>query len=111
MPNFQLGDSEKVAYSLVELDAASEPIEGDPTDVITITSSAPSSVTVTPDTAPAAGTVASGFLFGGVPAVGIVITSKVVHTDGTSLTTSDTVDCVGGTANSLSFGLGAPVAK
>lgn len=111
MPNFQLGDSEQAPYTLVELDAASQPVQGISTDVITIVSSAPTSISVVPDTIPAAGSVASGFVVGGVPATSVQITATVTHADGTSLTTTDLLDCVGGNANSLSFGLGAPVAQ
>ena len=111
MPNFQLGDTEKVAYALTELDAASQPVLGVATDVISITSANTAAVSVVPDATPAAGSVASGFLVGGTPATGVVITATVTHADGTNLTVADTVDCVGGTASSLSLGLGAPVSK
>lgn len=111
MPNFQLGDTEKVPYALTELDAASQPVAGVATDVIAIVSSVPASVAVVPDATPVAGSVASGFLTGGVPAVGVVVTATVTHVDGTALTVSDTIDCVGGVANSISLGLGAPVSK
>jgi len=110
-PNFQLGDTEKAPYSLTELDAASQPATPLPSDVLTIVSDSPGSLSIVPDATPKAGTVASGFIVGGTPKVGVVITATVKHADGTSLTTSDTVDVVGGAASSLSFGLGSPVPK
>jgi len=112
MANPQIGDSEKAPFTLVELDAASFPTQGVPTDVISITSSNDASLSIQMDPTPAAGTVASGFVVGGTPAVGVVITATVTHADGTVLgPVTDTVDVVGGVANSLSFGLGAPIPK
>lgn len=112
MPNFQLGDTEKVAYALTELDAVSNPTQGLPTDVITITSSDTDSATVVADATPVAGSVASGFIVGGKKlGIGVIVTATVTHADGTSLTVSDAIDIVGGTASSLSLGLGAPVSQ
>ena len=112
MPNTQLGDTEKVAYYLTELDADSNPALPSPGDSVSITSSAPGSISVVPDATPAANTVASGFLVGGTTlATGVVITFTVTHADGTTLTTTDTLDLVGGAASSLAVGLGTPVAQ
>lgn len=112
MPNFQLGDTEKVAYALTELDALSNPTQGVATDVISVTSDSPGSATIVPDATPAAGSVASGFVVGGKTLkVGVAVTASVTHLDGTSLTVTDTIDIVGGTASSLSLGLGAPVSQ
>jgi hypothetical protein len=110
--NPQIADSEKAPYTLVELDAASQPVPGVSTDVISITTDSPNSVSIVPDATPAPGTVASGFIVGGVPKAGVVITAQVTHADGTTLGPAiDTVDIVGGVANSLAFGLGAPIPK
>lgn len=113
MANPQIGDSEKASYALVELDALSNPATPKASDVITITSSDTDSATIVPDATPVAGSVASGFVVGGKKVqTGVVITATVDHGDGTpALTVSDTIDIVGGTASSLSLGLGAPVAQ
>lgn len=112
MPNFQLGDTEKVPYALTELDADSNPATADPSDVISVTSSDNASATVVPDATPVAGSVASGFIFGQAKLqTGVTITATVTHTDGSSLTVSDLIDIVGGKASSISLGLGAPVSQ
>ena len=111
--NFQLGDTEKVAYALTELDVDSNPATPEAGDVITVTSSDTASITVVPDATPAAGSVASGFLVGGKKIQqGVQITASVTHADGSPfLTVTDLIDLVGGVASSLSLGLGAPVAQ
>src|ERR1035438_9525079 len=97
MPNTQLGDTEKVAYTLTELDADSNPASSSPGDVVTVVSSAPASITVVPDATPVAGSVASGFLVGGKTlAVGVTVTATVTHANGNSLTARIGVDVVGG---------------
>jgi len=112
MPNPQLGDTEKVPYSLTELDGASNPASPSPGDVISITSSDTASATVVPDATPVAGSIASGFIVGGKKLqVGVILTATVTHTDGTKLSVTDTIDIVGGVASSLSLGLGAPVSQ
>lgn len=113
MPNPQIGDTEKAPYTLVELDADSNPALPSAGDVISITSSDTDSATIVPDATPVAGSVASGFVVGGKKLqVGVVITASVTHADGTTLgPVTDTIDIVGGVASSLSFGLGAPVAQ
>lgn len=112
MPNTAIGDTEKAPFTLVELDGASQPVPGLPTDVISITSDSPDSASIVMDSTPAPGTVASGFVVGGVPKPGVIITALVTHADGTTLgPVTDTIDIVGGVANSLSFGLGAPIPK
>lgn len=112
MANFQLGDTEKVAYALTELDADSNPATANPADTISITSSDTASVSVVPDATAAAGSVASGFLVGGSKLqVGVAINATVTHPDGTSLSVVDLIDVVGGAASSLSLGLGAPVSQ
>ncbi len=110
--NPQIGDTEKAPFTLVELDDASQPVPGLPTDVISITSDSPSSASIVMDATPAPGTVASGFVVGGVPKTGVILTATVTHADGTVLGPAiDTIDIVGGVANSLAFGLGAPIPK
>jgi hypothetical protein len=112
MANFALGDTEKAPYTLVELDADSNPAMPKAGDVISVVSSDTASATIVPDATPVAGSVASGFVVGGKKLqTGVIITATVTHTDGTSLNTTDTIDIVGGAASSLSFGLGAPVAQ
>lgn len=112
MPNFQLGDTERVAYTLTELDADSNPATADPSDVVSVISSDTKSITVVPDATPVAGSVASGFLVGGrLVQTSVNITATVTHTDGTTLSVSDLIDVVGGKASSLSLGLGAPVSQ
>lgn len=114
MPNFQLGDTEKVPYALTELDADSNPATVAAGDVITIVSSDTASIAVVPDATPAAGSVASGFLVGGAKLqVGVSITATVTHAaaGSTPLTVTDLIDVVGGTASSLALGLGAPVSQ
>ncbi len=112
MPNFQLGDTEKVAYTLTELDADQNPANAQPGDVLTVTSSDTDSITVVPDDTPVAGSVASGFLLGGRKLqTGVQVTATVTHTDGTSLTVTDLIDVVAGAATTLSLGLGAPVSQ
>jgi hypothetical protein len=112
MANFQLGDTEKVPYALTELDADSNPATANPADVISITSSDTASATVVPDATPAAGSVASGFIFGGKKLqAGVQIVATVTHPDGTSLSVTDLIDIVGGAASSISLGLGAPVSQ
>jgi hypothetical protein len=113
MANTQLGDTEKAPYTLVELDADSNPASPDPGDVIVITSSDPLSATIVPDATPVAGSVASGFVVGGKKLqAGVVITAALTHADGTQLpTVTDTIDVVGGKASSISFALGPPVAQ
>lgn len=112
MANFQLGDSQKVAYALTELDAAGNPASAQPGDNVNIVASDTDSLSVVPDPTPAAGSVASGFLVGGKKLqTGVTVTATVTHTDGTSLTVTDAIDIVGGVASSLSLGLGAPVSQ
>ncbi len=109
MPNFQLGDTEKVPYALTELDADSNPTPGVATDVISITSSDTTMATVAPDAAPVTGSVASGFIVGGKTLGTVTINATVTHADGTSLSVVDVIDIVPGVAATLSLGLGAPV--
>lgn len=112
MANFQLGDTEKVAYALVELDADSNPATPQAGDSISITSSDTASLTVVPDATAADGSVASGFLVGGAKlGVGVQVVATVTHADGTTLSVEDDIDVIGGAASSLSLGLGAPVAQ
>jgi hypothetical protein len=111
MANFQLGDTEKAPFALTELDAASQPVAGLPTDTISIVSDSPDSASIVMDSPAADGFVASGFVVGGKPKTNVNITATVTHADGTSLTVTDVIDVVGGTASSLSLGLGAPVSK
>jgi len=108
--NFQLGDSQKVQFSLTELDAAGNPAVPSPGDTVTVVSADVDSLTVVMDPAPIAGTVASGFLVAGKKLqVGVAVTATVTHTDGTTITATDLLDIVAGAPASLSFGLGAPI--
>jgi hypothetical protein len=112
MPNTQLGDTEQVAYYLSELDADSNPATPQPGDVITFVSSDTDSITIVPDATPQAGSVASGFLVGGKRVqVGVTVTATVTHLTGAPLTVVDTIDVVGGSANSITLGLGTPTAQ
>lgn len=110
--NYPLGDTQKVPYSITEIDADKQPTQGVASDVISATSSDADSLTVVQDATPAAGTVASGFLVGGSKLqTGVVFTVTVTHADGTSLTATDLIDIIPGAATSLSIGLGTPVAQ
>jgi len=113
MPSFQLGDTSKVAYSLVELDADGNPAAPLSGDVITVVSSDTASLTVVPDSVPVAGSVASGFLVAGKKLGVVTVTATVTHQQSTipPLTVVDTIDVVASAASSLSLGLGAPVAQ
>ena len=113
MANFQLGDTEKVQYSLTALDADSNPATLAPGDVISVTPSDTDSATVVPDATALAGTLGSGFILGGKKLqVGVTITASATKADGTlDVTTTTLIDIVGGVATSLSLGLGAPVAQ
>src|ERR1019366_2751547 len=103
--NFQLGDTEKVAYALTELDVDSNPATPEAGDVITVASSDTASITVVPDATVASGSVASRFPVGGTKLqTGVQITASIAHADGTpTLTVTDLVDVVGGKASSLSL--------
>jgi hypothetical protein len=110
--NFQLGDTQKVAYALTELDAQGNTALPQQGDIIQIVPSDLASATVVADAVPAAGSVASGFIVAGKKAqVGVAIVATVTHPDGTSLSVTDFIDVVGGTASTLSLSLGAPVAQ
>lgn len=112
MANFPLGDTQKVAYSLTELDADNNPTDGVAGDVIAVTSSDTASATIVPDATPAVGTVGSGFIVGGSKLqTGVVVTASVTHADGTSFLATDTIDIVAGAATQLAISLGAPVAQ
>jgi hypothetical protein len=113
MANYQLGDTEKAPYTLTVLDAASAPATLKPGDVIDITSSDTESATIVPDATPVAGSVASGWVMAGRKVQpNVVLTATLTPGDGGPiLSTTDTIDIVGGSANSISFGLGAPVAQ
>jgi hypothetical protein len=113
MPSFQLGDTSKVAYSLVELDADGNPAPPLSGDVITIVSSDTASLTVVPDTVPVAGSVASGFLVAGKKLGSVTVTATINHQQSTipPLTVVDTIDVVASAASSISLGLGSPVAQ
>jgi formylmethanofuran dehydrogenase subunit E-like metal-binding protein len=111
-PNFQLGDSQKVQYTLSETDAAGNPVAPLAGDVVTVVSSDTASLTVVPDATPVAGSVASGFLVAGKKLqVGVSVTATLTHVGGSTLTATDLIDIIAGAASSLSFGLGAPVAQ
>jgi hypothetical protein len=110
--NFPLGDTQKVPYSLTELDADTNPTAGDPSDTVTIVSADTDSATIVPDATPAPGTVASGFIVGGKKLqTGVAITATVTRKDGSVLTATDLIDIVPGAASSISLGLGAPVSQ
>ena len=112
MANPQIGDTQQAPYSVTGLDADGQPAQLEPGDVVTVTSSAPASLSVVPDATPAPGSLASGQLVGGTTlAVGVTITAVITHTDGTSATATDTIDVVSGEAATLAIGLGAPVSQ
>lgn len=111
--NTQLGDTQKVPYTLTALDADGNPASLAAGDVVVVSSSDTASATVVPDATPAAGSLASGFILGGKKLqVGVVITAAANKADGSvDLTVTDTIDIVAGAASALSFGLGAPVSQ
>jgi hypothetical protein len=110
MANFQLADVQKVPYTLTELDADGNPASPQPGDAVSIVSSDTASATIVPDAAPAAGSVASGFILGGKKLqTGVTVTATVAHADGSKLSVTDTIDVVAGAASTISLGLGAPV--
>ena len=111
MANFQLPDSQKSPFTLVEFDAANQPVAPQPTDVVSIVSSNPSAASVALDTPAAAGTSASGFIMGSTQAPGVVISASITHADGSVVSTSQTIDVTGGSASSLVLTLGPPVSK
>ena len=112
MPNFQINDSQKAAYSVTEFDSNGSPVAALPGDVITVISSNTAALTVVPDATPTAGANASGFIVTGTtPANNVGVTATLSHSDGTSLTTTMFVDVVAGPANTLVLKFSAPVAK
>ena len=115
MANFQLGDTEKVAYTVTVLDADSNPASLQPGDSVSVVSSDTASASIVPDATPAVGSVASGFIVGGKKLqVGVSITATVnqaVPSVPPLAPAVDLIDIVGGAASSISLGLGAPVAQ
>jgi hypothetical protein len=108
--NPQLGDSEKVTYTLTALDAARQPAGLSVGDTVSVTSSDTAMATVVPDTPPAVGALASGFIVGGQKLGTVTITATASKVDGSvDLTVVDLIDIVGGAATSLHLGLGSPV--
>jgi hypothetical protein len=112
MANFQLADVQKVPYQIAAVDADGNPAPLAPTDTITVSSTDTGMATVVPDVSPAAGFVASGFIVGGSKLGTVQINAAVAHGDGSpGPTGSVSIDIVAGPANSLSMGLGTPVAQ
>ncbi len=113
MPNFQLGDTEQVAYAITVLDGDSNPATLAPGTTVTVVSSNTAALSVEPDTTPAAGSVASGLLVGGTKlATGVSVTATVTLPGVSApFVAVDLIDVVGGTANSISIGLSAPVSQ
>jgi hypothetical protein len=113
MANFQLDDTQKVAYALVAFDAANNPAQVAAGDVISVSSSDVASATVVPDAVPAAGSLASGFIVSGSKAqVGVQITASAKKADGSlDLQVVDLIDVVSAAASSLGLSLGKPVPK
>lgn len=112
MANFQLGDNQQVPYSLNLLDAQGNPAANVPGDIPGVTSNDTTVIKVVPDATPVAGTVASGFLVAqGKIGAGIIITAVVQMPTGSgpNLTSTDTIDVVGGAPATLGFSLGTPV--
>jgi hypothetical protein len=116
MANVQLTVGFKVPYLVQEVDTTKNPpvvVPAVATDVTTVVSSAPASVSVVPDATVAPGAAASGFLVSGTPLVGVVVTATTTHADGTALGTpkTQTIDVVAAVeiANDISFTLGVPV--
>jgi hypothetical protein len=111
MPNFQLGDTEKASYALTALDGDSNPAVLASGDVVSVTSSDPTSLTVVADATPVAGSLASGFILGSTQLQnGVQVTASIKKADGSlELSTMSLVDVVGGQATSLTLGFGAPV--
>jgi hypothetical protein len=112
VPNPQLGDSQKETYAFQIFDTDKQPVTPQTGDTITVVSSAPASIAVTPDTSAAAGSVASGFLVGGAPALGVTVTATYTPISGASpIVVVDTIDVVAGAAATGTLTLGAPVSQ
>jgi hypothetical protein len=126
MSNFQISDSQKVPYAIVEVDADGNPVAPAAGDSSVTTSSATASVTVVPDAtpdptkvpAPAGGgpaptPIETGFLVAGSTlAVGVTITNQITKAGGTQLKPStDLIDVIAGAASTGNILLGAPVSQ
>jgi hypothetical protein len=113
MANFQLQDSQKVPYAVAALDAAGLPLAALAAgESIAVSSSDASLAVVVPDAAPAAGSVASGFIVG-QPKLGTVqISAAVTKADGSAGPTGAVaIDIVAGAEASISVSLGAAQAQ
>lgn len=109
MPNFQLQDSQKVPYALIETDSVGNQTTPGSGDSFSVVSSDPDSLTVVADATPTAGALASGFLVAGKKLqVGVTVTATA-NINGTSINAVDTIDIVGGVASSISISLGSPI--
>jgi len=119
MANFQLGTDQKVSYSVSGLDSKLAPAALPLGDTISVVSADLASATIVPDATPAAGMLASGFIFGASKLqANLLLTASALKADGT-LDTSVAVATVlidvvagvgtGGAATSLSFVLGTAV--
>jgi len=111
MGNFQLGDTQQVPFTITELDGKGNPAVPQPGDTFSSSLSDSTAATVTFDTTPAAGSVASGVIVAQKESLGLVITFALQHPSGPALTITDTIDIVGGPATTIGVGLGTPVAQ
>ena len=120
MANFQLGDNQKVSYQVMGLDSNSAPASKLPAgDLLAVVSSDLASMTVVPDATPVAGSLGSGFIFGGSKLqTGVILTASANKADGSDDTAVahavQLFDIIsgpgsGGIAASLNFVFGTPV--
>ena len=111
MADLTLNTSQKASYMVTELPVGATI---DPTDTTSVTSDN-GAVEVVVDATPAAGSVASGFVFGRSVASGVSITATLTHADGSiqPLTVVKTVDVIAAPnpATGLDLTFGAPEAQ
>jgi hypothetical protein len=111
MENQQIPLTDKAPYTCSGFeDKDGNPVNIMPSDVISVTSNN-SAVAVVPDTTPAAGSFASGFLVPNAVATNVQITATVKHTDGTQAVESFEVDVIPASGTAFAFALGAPIAQ
>ena len=113
--NTQLGDTEKMPYTVMELDADSNPVPPQPGDTLAVVSSDTASATLLPDAAPTvAGALGTGFIVGGSKVqLGVQVTFTALRAGGTPIGSPlvANIDIVGGNASSVSVSFGTPVAQ
>lgn len=108
MANYQLTSTFKAPWTLAENDGKAAT-----GDVISVVSGDPSSVSISVDTTPGAGFIATGTMTGdaklAASVLNVAVTATVTHADGTSSTTTQFVDViVVPPALTLAFGTAVP---